>query len=218
MLKGNRVSAIRTRARRGWSVHRLVERFGISRNTVRRYLRQGQAEPSPTGPADTVEFELRLVRRIARRLLPDDPGELESELTLHLATLLPRRRAVKKWMGFLFNALWRKGLSRLKQRKKQSERIISIDSPVTNDDPTGVTLLDKMASSNPPLELIQELRAVRCRLTRFDRDVLDALISERFNITSAARRLGVHPNTIYNAVRRVRAEFTRRGWTGFDAS
>jgi len=56
------------------------------------------------------------------------------------------------------------------------------------------------------------LECLRTAVALADRRVLDALVDEEANQARAARRLGVHRNTITNVLRRIRQELSKRGF------
>ena len=203
MLNGNRVIAIRARARRGWSIKRITSFFGVSRNTVRRYTRQGPPSCGSRKNASLdVQQELELVRRIARKWESRDPEELESALTLKLAKIYPKKSDATNWTAVLVTALNRAAINWLRGCNRREKHVAASNARSLQDGE-----LDASADAAPFVDigfdetpLIQRLRPA---LSPFLRRVWDALIAENFNQTQAAIRLGVHRNTIRNAVRKI---------------
>ena len=201
MLNGNRVIAIRARARRGWPIKKIARAFGVSRNTVRRYARQQSwavIQTKHPGPAG--QFELELVQRVARRWRTTDQSELESALTLHVASLYRKRNTVTDWKAFLITALNAKANNWLRDRQRHHRDLVSIDQVALegNEQPAPPDITDTNTDDQFLIDRLR--RKLPPALSR----VLDALVAENYDQTRAAIRLGVHRNTIRNALRRIR--------------
>lgn len=206
MLNGNRVIAIRARARRGWSINKIARAFGVSRNTARRYVRQGAiACGRPRADAFGPREGLELVRSIARSRRSADPDELESALTAHLAKIYVQRTRVADWQAFLITALTRRARSWLRDRRRHERRFTSVDLPESLASTAGSTMADIGAVWDVDIDDRLTLERLRDALSVSLRRVLDVLIIENFDQTRAAQHLGVHRNTIRNALRRIRS-------------
>jgi len=67
MLNQEEVVEMRVRAKRGESIRQLAQAMGMSRNTVRRYLRGGEAQRKPSARASKLDpFKAYLIERIAQ--------------------------------------------------------------------------------------------------------------------------------------------------------
>jgi DNA-directed RNA polymerase specialized sigma24 family protein len=214
VLNGNRVVAIRARVRRGWSIKKIARTFGIARNTVRRYTRQG---PAPCGPAKTsldAEQELELVRQVARRWDTRDPGELESELTLKLAKIYWRKTIATNWKRLLIRALNLAAINWLRNRQRRERHVAAMDPQSLQQGELDASTADAATLLDIGFDDSAAIQHLRPALSTFLRRVLDALIADNFNQTQAAIRLGVHRNTIGNALRkicRIHLALKRRG-------
>jgi DNA-directed RNA polymerase specialized sigma24 family protein len=213
VLNGNRVIAIRARARRGWSIKKIARVFSVSRNTVRRYMRPGAtACRSPAKPIFDVRQELDVVRRIAWRWDRRDPDELESELTDKLAEIYPQKAVVAHWKTFLRRTLERAAINWLRARKRRERYVASAARPfpLGGEYDTSAVELTAVFDLNP--DAVLPTKRMRRALPSFLRRVWDALIAEDFDQTRAARRLGVHRNTVHKAIRQIRRVLMRRGF------
>jgi RNA polymerase sigma factor (sigma-70 family) len=161
-----------------------------------------QFQPS-SAERSQLEWEFQLLRQIARKLGGGDPDELESALTLHLARVRLRRSYVRDWKAYLWRALYRKGLDWLKDRRRDRENVTSFDQPVSIDAPE-LTLEARVSDRESAQADPAILRRIRRALDPWTRRICDALIQTRMNQTKAAELLGVHRNTIRNALRRIR--------------
>ena len=210
MLNGNRVIAIRARVRRGWSIKKIARTCGVSRNTVRRYRRQG-ATPCGLPHAPFLESgrELELVRRIARRYHTPDPDELESVLTLKLAEVYPQKTVVDDWHAFLWTALDRAAMNWLRGRRRQEGRVTSFDRAPPSGEPHDVSAAEIGAVVDVPIVDRLALERARRVLSPFLRRVWDALIAAHLDQTKAAQLLGVHRNTVRKAIRQMRIVLMR---------
>ena len=279
VLEGKRVIAIREKARRGGSIKAVSRQVDVSRNTVRRYLRQdllagvqkrprtrrltfrwreqlsswvpdrgrwraGKVQRRLAGHGvivsvrtlrrevarirrtralearrarNTVErqvdWEVGLVRRIAQQRRTPNHDELESELTFHLARLRRVRRssAVKDWKAFLITALTRKATTWLKKQSHDSRHLSSLDAPIAEEDVAARPAHDLIGSTDMSPEDRWTLEQLRREVKERDGRVLDALVAENFHQGRAAQRLGVHRNSIRNALRRIERVLRRRG-------
>ena len=280
MLEGKRVVAIRDRASRGGSIKAIALAIDVSRNTVRRYLRQPVKAGEQTRPGarrlldalrdearrlfcstthsnaaavhrllitcgidvsvrtvrrvvadlrtrradaphaprvasqgeDSAQWELALARQIAQSRRTADRDELESDLTLHLAKLQHRRHDVRDWKAFLITALNRRADNWLRDLRRKGEPLTSLDAPRRVTGEEEVTAFDIVPHSDPAPEDLLAFKRVRADLNTHLRRVWDALIHERFSQTRAAKRLGLHRNTIGKALRRIRRVLKRHGF------
>jgi DNA-directed RNA polymerase specialized sigma24 family protein len=268
VLEGTRVNAIRDSARRGESIRQLVRRFGVSRNTIRRYLRlpvkpreqsrvrarrlpaalvedakarfaadpdrnaaalhrwfrssgftvsvrtirrllAGLRDPSSAAPgrAGTVDVDLDILRRVVRAHRCSDPDELESLLTLQLANMTEQaRKNAEDWPAFLWTVLTRKARNWLRDQARYTERLLSLDKLPVGDD---TSFAEPAGGEDAVPDDRLALERVGPTLRAFDRRVLAALVAESFNKTRAAKRLGVHRNTVDSALHRVRRALGR---------
>jgi DNA-directed RNA polymerase specialized sigma24 family protein len=213
VLNGNRVIAIRARARRGWSLKKIARVFGVSRNTIRRYTRQDEPSQDPSKkPSLDARQELDLVRLEAHRWNTPDPDELESELTLKLVEIYPYKPVVDNWETFLITALKRTALNWLRSRKRRERRVASSSLSPSQEGEHGVDAVDIAAVFHVSDGGGHAIKRMRKVLPPFLRRVWDALIAENFNQTRAAKRLGVHRNTVHNAIRRIRIILKQHGF------
>jgi len=212
VLNGNRVIAIRTRVRRGWSIKKIAHAFGVSRNTVRRYTRQGA---TPCGPPTRalldVPQELDLVRRIARRWDIRDSDELESALIDKLAEIYPQKTVVAHWKAFLITALDRAAINWLRGRRRRERHLVPFDASREGEHEPSVgdiyPRIDVSIDNNTT-----RLKRMRHVLPPFLRRVWDALIAEDFDQTRAGQRLGMHRNMMRKAIRQIRIVLTQHGF------
>lgn len=274
VLEGTRVNAIRDRARLGDSIKQLARRFGVSRNTVRRYLRlriepgeqsrvharrltqtqleeaqrdfladprrnaaqlhrdlgrsgvvvgvrtlrrivadlRGRSSSTTTaeGARRGDDGSLRILRAVVRAHRCADPDELESALTLHLAELQRRIRTdAAPSPALVWTALTRKARNWLRSQARRTAHITVAMQPRGDGDVADFAEAVGEADVAPDDRLA--LERVYPLLRAFDRRVLAALVAAHFNKTLAAQRLGVHRNTVDNALRRVRRELERLG-------
>ncbi len=176
----------------------------MSRNAVRRYLRQGS---TPCGPAQALLLaagrELELVRHTARRYGSPDHEELESALTVKLAEIYPEKTVVDNWEAFLRTALKRTAINWLRGRKRQQARVTSFDpAPQIGEPP--VSAADLGAVLDVPTVDRLALERARRALPPFLRRVWDALIAANVDQKRAAELVGVHRNTIRKAIQQIR--------------
>ncbi len=199
-------------------VHRLLAERGISASirTIQRVVanvrRQRSVTDVPEVPAEHFErWELDLARAVARSARTTDPDELESELTLHLARLQSRFRSrITNWKAFLITALNRKARNWIRNQQTRGKRTTSLNAPIVES--VEATSLEETlhATESDPDHQMAIKRAwdeLRPELRR----VWKALQKEHGNRRRAARRLGVHPNTLRQRIRRIHEIFKRHG-------
>jgi RNA polymerase sigma factor (sigma-70 family) len=163
---------------------------------------RGPPPPSVSGSISTrFDWEFRLLRAIAKKFGGYDPTELEAALTEHLAKLQPRQSEVRDWKAFLRTALRRRALNWIRDRRRQQQRETSLDRPRSSDDER--MLQDRLSAPGQSLADSPIVEQIRHGLDPKLRRIFDAWIRERLNQTQTAAALGVHPNTIRNALRRI---------------
>ena len=185
----------------------------MSRNTVRRYTRQGTTPCGiPKNPKLDARQELDLVRRVARQWNTPDRDELESELTVKLAEIYSEKAVVDDWKRFLLTALNRSASNWIRARRRQLRDVTSLDSHHPPNGERDASQAEIGAVFDVPIEDTLELEHLRRALPPHLRRVWDVLIAENFEQTKSAKRLGVHRNTIRNAIRQIRLVLTAHGF------
>lgn len=200
------------------AVHRLLITRGVnvSVRTVQRAVAdlRGTARACnvPSPGHDSAQWELALTQQIAHSRRTSDPDELESDLTLHLAKLQHLRSQVDVWRAYLITALSRRADNWLRNRRREEQPLTSLDAPLRVTGEEEVTALDIVQHRDAAPGDLLAFERVRADLNNHLRRVWDALIQEDFSQTRAAKRLGVHRNTIRNALRQIRRVLKRHGF------
>lgn len=204
MLNGNRVIAIRARARRGWSIKEIARTLGVSRNTVRRYLRRG---PGSCAPEKTCAFgpkqEWDLLCRVAWRYNTPDRDELESHLITVVAKTYRKKAIVDDWAAFLAESLHNAALNWLRSRRRQERLVTPATRSPQPDDERDLGAVELAAAVDVNLDDRLALETVRDALSPLLQRVWDAMLAVNFDQTQAAKRLGLHRNTVGKALRQI---------------
>jgi hypothetical protein len=167
--------------------------------SVRKRFQRGSVE----------QWEVELVRRLSASFRTRDPAALESELTMALYRLKRSlRRRVEDWPRYLSVALQHAAIDWLDKRRKHElrEGSISLNAPLQGEEPE--TLEDRLAGTESDLDSRIAIEAVLGKCDPWLPAVWKALLQTDGNVTHAAKRLRVHPNTIRLARRRI-AELLR---------
>lgn len=194
-----------------WTIRRAVAGLRPRSSPARHHRPHGEplAADDSTRSISKFEWEFKLIRNIANRLGAWDPSELESELTDHLATLLPRQSHIRNWKAYVTTALRRRAANWNRNRRLEQERLTSLDRPLFGDD-EATTLQDRLPGVETSSLNRETLKEIRGELDPQLRRVCDAMIQEDMNRTRAAKRLGVHRNTLGRALRQIQEQFKHR--------
>lgn len=193
-----------------WTIRRAV--LDLRRHLSRPRDDRSSGEPSTVdsrAPISNFDWEFQLIRRIANRFGAGDPTELESTLVEHLATLLPPQPHVRNWKAYVRTALRRRALNWNRDRKQERLREMSLDRPLSTDD-EAITVHDRLPGVEASPLTREILKRIRRELDPPLRQVCDAMIQENMNRTRAAKRLGIHRNTLGQRLRTIHERFKNR--------
>ena len=194
----------------------------VSVRTLRRYVAQLRRERRHTmlqkrlRGERLLEWEAKLPERIARRRNTADHEELTSALMDHMIRLRRKRwkgtnAPIKNWKGYLIKALTNKASDWLKRQATHRQRFSSLETSPEAEEigsrPWEAVFRIRELSSKDR----RTLHRAWCHLRPGDQIILDTLIAENFHLGRTAIRLGLHRNTIGNALRRIQSVFRPLG-------
>jgi DNA-directed RNA polymerase specialized sigma24 family protein len=120
-----------------------------------------------------------------------------------------RSRPIKTWKGYVVGSLNNRATDWLKQRAR--ELLTSLDATAAAEDTGAATLHDVMRVWDIPPDDRLAFEQAWGELKAFEKAVLRAMVAVDFHVGRAATLLGVHRNTVRNALNRVAAIFRRHG-------
>jgi DNA-directed RNA polymerase specialized sigma24 family protein len=158
-------------------------------------------------------WEQKLIEAVARSIRTTDRDDLEAELAQRLFVLKRQSRsAIKNWRAYVFKFLRNKAFSWIRRWRSLQERMAPLDRSSHDPGEEGRSLADTLALSEPEpaesLALAQFLEHLDLELKR----IWEALVEARGNRTKAARRLGLHRNTIGARVREIQQLLIAHGF------
>jgi hypothetical protein len=148
-------------------------------------------------------WELDLIGDFARRVERYEPEELQAELARQLLAFKHTRPAVADWRGYLPGFLEREFSSWRKSRARRQKRLVALDYWSEEEGFRESRLSAALGEPDPGITEI-ELRLWREHLPAKLRRLWDILSRDRVSLTTAARRLHKHPNTVRAWVRKIR--------------
>jgi DNA-directed RNA polymerase specialized sigma24 family protein len=187
--------------------------LGVSRNTVRCYLRR---DPDPRRPKKKRFFradeELDLARRIARRYRTSDREELESHLITVIAEAYPKKALVDDWKAFLATSLHNGALNWLRSQRRYEQRVTIAGRRPTSENEDDVNAIDRVASVDLSIDDRLAFDRALEDASPLMRRVWDVMPLTNFDQTEAARRMRVSRNTVGKAWRQLRLLLNQHGF------